>query len=79
MAQTLSREEFMALHELAKARRMALQNMFNGTKLVFGTAEALVQADQIKNGIVFTSKFPIQSKPACLIDDDIPWVQVIVT
>ncbi len=39
MAQTLSREEFLALNELAKARRTALQNMFNGTKLVFGNVE----------------------------------------
>lgn len=43
----LSREEFQALAELAKARRMAMQNMFNGTKLVFGTADKLKAGKKI--------------------------------
>jgi hypothetical protein len=37
----LSREEFMALGELAKARRTLLVNMFAGTQLKFGTASQL--------------------------------------
>ena len=47
MPQTLSREEFLALNELAKARRTALQNMFNGTKLVFGTADKIESKGKI--------------------------------
>ncbi len=46
----LSREEFQALAELAKARRMAMQNMFNGTKLVFGTMDRLKAGKKIAKG-----------------------------
>lgn len=41
MAQALSPEDFRAMVELSKARRMAMQNMFNGTKLTFGTTEKI--------------------------------------
>ena len=41
MAQPLSSEDFRAMAELSKARRTALQNMFNGTKLTLGTAEKM--------------------------------------
>ncbi|BFI96609.1 MAG: hypothetical protein RSP_21190 [Rhodanobacter sp.] len=37
----LSRAEFTALGELAKARRQLMVNMFNGTKLKFGTTSVL--------------------------------------
>lgn len=37
----LSRAEFTALGELAKARRQLMVNMFNGTKLTFGTTSVL--------------------------------------
>jgi hypothetical protein len=45
MPQELTRADFMAMNELAKARRMAMQNMFGGTKLVFGTL------DKAKSGL----------------------------
>jgi hypothetical protein len=41
MATTLSRAEFVALGEIAKARRQVMVNMFAGTELKFGKAEAL--------------------------------------
>ncbi|MDD4880654.1 MAG: hypothetical protein PHR30_17915 [Gallionellaceae bacterium] len=37
----LSREEFIALAAIAKARRMAMVNMFTGTQLRFGTLASL--------------------------------------
>lgn len=37
----LSHEEFIALAAIAKARRMAMVNMFSGTQLKFGTMSAL--------------------------------------
>ncbi len=37
----LSRAEFIAMGELAKARRQLVVNMFGGTRLKFGTASAL--------------------------------------
>ena len=37
----LSRAEFTALGELAKARRQLMVNMFNGTKLKFSTTSVL--------------------------------------
>lgn len=40
MPQALSREEFLALSELAKARRSVLVNTFSGTRLSFSTTEA---------------------------------------
>ena len=43
-AQTLSREEFMALGELAKARRQLVVNMFGGTRLTFGRPGVLSTA-----------------------------------
>ncbi|MCX7514330.1 hypothetical protein [Frateuria sp. STR12] len=43
----LSREEFMALGELAKARRTLLVNMFAGTQLKFGMASRLTSAKQL--------------------------------
>jgi hypothetical protein len=43
----LSREEFLALGELAKARRMLLVNMFAGTQLKFGMASRLSSAKQL--------------------------------
>lgn len=39
MPTPLTNADFMAMHELAKARRMAMQNIFNGTKLTFGLVE----------------------------------------
>ena len=44
---TLSREEFLALGELAKARRKLLVNMFAGTQLKFGLASRLSSAKQL--------------------------------
>lgn len=38
---SLSREEFMALAEIAKARRQLMVNMFTGTQLKFGTLASL--------------------------------------
>jgi hypothetical protein len=35
----LTTADFAAMSELSKARRMAMQNMFGGTKLVFGSVE----------------------------------------
>lgn len=63
MSQQLTMADFAAMSELAKARRMAMQNMFGGTKLVFGniekakTAKTLLQsgkkikksAEKVKN------------------------------
>ena len=46
-AAALSREEFMALGELARARRMLLVNMFTGTQLKFGMASRLSSAKQL--------------------------------
>lgn len=52
MPQPLVMDDFAAMSELAKARRMAMQNMFGGTKLVFGsvekakTAKAILQSGQ---------------------------------
>lgn len=37
----LSRVEFTVLGELAKAHRQSMMNMFNGTKLRFGTISVL--------------------------------------
>ncbi|WP_339722820.1 hypothetical protein [uncultured Paraglaciecola sp.] len=39
MAQQLTMADFAAMSELAKHRRMAMQNMFGGTKLVFSNVE----------------------------------------
>ena len=47
MPQTLTREDFTAMGELAKARRMAMQNMFNGTKLTFGSVEKVKASGKI--------------------------------
>lgn len=41
MSKVLARDEFLALGELAKARRTLLVNMFTGTRLKFGTLDAL--------------------------------------
>lgn len=41
MPATLSREEFLALGEIAKERRRVMVNMFNGTQLKFGRKSAL--------------------------------------
>jgi hypothetical protein len=41
MATALSREEFIALAEIAKARRQVMVNMFSGTQLKFGTLASL--------------------------------------
>ncbi|GAC18179.1 hypothetical protein [Paraglaciecola arctica] len=63
MSQQLTMADFAAMSELATARRMAMQNMFGGTKLVFGsmekvqTGKKLIQsgkkikksADKVKN------------------------------
>lgn len=43
----LSREEFMALAELAKARRQLVVNMFGGTRLVFGRSGQLSTAQSL--------------------------------
>jgi len=45
--QPLSRGEFMALAELAKARRQLVVNMFGGTKLVFGRSGQLSTAKSL--------------------------------
>ena len=37
----LSRAEFIAMGELAKARRQLVVNMFGGTRLKFGSASVL--------------------------------------
>lgn len=47
----LSREEFMALGELAKARRQLVVNMFGGTKLVFGTSSKLSTAKSLASNV----------------------------
>ena len=39
MASPLTVADFAAMSELSKARRMAMQNMFGGTRLVFGSVE----------------------------------------
>src|SRR5690242_11181366 len=44
---TLSREEFIAMGELAKARRKLLVNMFSGTRLKFGRADQLSTGKQL--------------------------------
>jgi hypothetical protein len=41
MPKPLSREEFIALAEIAKARRQIMVNMFSGTQLKFGTLASL--------------------------------------
>lgn len=41
MAASLSREEFLALGEIAKARRRTMVNMFSGTQLKFGRTASL--------------------------------------
>lgn len=47
MPQTLSREEFLALAEIAKARRQLLVSMFNGTQLKFGKMGAISTAKSL--------------------------------
>jgi len=47
MPAALSREEFLALGELAKARRQLLVNMFAGTQLKFGLTSRLSSAKQL--------------------------------
>ena len=47
----LSREEFLALAELAKARRQLMVNMFGGTRLVFGTASKLSTAKSLASNV----------------------------
>jgi len=47
----LSREEFSALGELAKARRQLVVNMFGGTKLVFGTSSKLSTAKSFASNV----------------------------
>ncbi|MDE2368872.1 MAG: hypothetical protein KGN16_07850 [Burkholderiales bacterium] len=50
-SKSLSREEFVALGELAKARRMLLVNMFSGTQLKFGNAaRASTAKDLLSSG-----------------------------
>ncbi len=49
MASSLTVADFAAMSELSKARRMAMQNMFCGTKLVFGNVE------KVKTGKKFLS------------------------
>jgi len=46
----LDREEFLALGELAKARRQLLVNMFTGTQLKFGLASRLSTAKDLLSG-----------------------------
>src|SRR5258706_5025790 len=50
MAASLSREEFVALGEIAKARRQAMVNMFSGTQLKFGTLGALEAGKSLLGG-----------------------------
>ncbi len=70
MSTPLSRAEFMALGEIAKARRAATLNMFSGTQLKFGWSEAAksgkslvdsgkklrTHANKLKTGAKATSK-----------------------
>ena len=47
----LSREEFLALAELAKARRQLVVNMFGGTRLAFGTSSKLSTAKSLASNV----------------------------